>query len=81
MAGAVSLYPNPAEEEFWLEVPGEWGDVAVEIWGMDGRLVKRVAGSGERMVVETRELAAGCYTVAIHAEGRTFHKRLLVSGE
>ncbi|WP_345120176.1 LamG-like jellyroll fold domain-containing protein [Hymenobacter antarcticus] len=83
-AANVTLYPNPAHEQFTVLVPAVAGATAVqaELLNALGQVVRRqsapLAATGARFAVQTAGLAAGVYTLRLHAGGATLAKRVIV---
>lgn len=63
--GGLRLWPNPAGDVLWMECAGS---TAVEVLGVDGRVVHRQRVSGGRPV-DVRDLSPGTYSVRT-ADGR-----------
>lgn len=83
-ADDISLFPNPATDEVWLEMPAEMGDVIVEILTVDGKrvAVQQLADAGgNRQSLDISQLPAGSYVVLLQANERAFRKRLTIVGK
>lgn len=79
----VSLYPNPAQDQFFIEVnlPAEQ-DVAIEIYSVSGQLIQTLT---DRKVVAAKYAmnmgaeASGIYYAKIKVEGSTAIRRFVIS--
>ncbi|RZL04988.1 MAG: T9SS type A sorting domain-containing protein, partial [Hymenobacter sp.] len=79
----LSLYPNPAHENFAVELPaGTAGPVQVELLNTLGQVVHRqqevLAAGSPRLRVEAAGLPAGAYTVRLQAGARVLARRVLL---
>jgi outer membrane protein assembly factor BamB len=75
-AGEVNLYPNPSENEFFIERPVDCSDYLVEIINLNGELVKKVLLTSTATPVNIRDLARGFYFVRIINSGSILTKKL-----
>jgi hypothetical protein len=66
----VQLYPNPASNGFWLDVPGEFGRLTIEIHDGMGRGVLRTECSAAPCWIDASSLPSGGYMVRIGSQGR-----------
>ncbi|MFT3886199.1 MAG: T9SS type A sorting domain-containing protein [Flavobacteriales bacterium] len=76
----VSLYPNPNDGRFTLELPQEMtGSTQLQVLDLTGRSViqQRVSGTG-RVSVELSELPNGLYTVVLRNNERTATGRISI---
>ncbi|MEM8765260.1 MAG: T9SS type A sorting domain-containing protein, partial [Bacteroidota bacterium] len=75
----VRLYPNPTTGTFTLDMPRqEDGPKEVEIYDMNGRLVRSLSVSSSTSTLETAGLQKGIYVVKLKAKGRKVSKKLVV---
>lgn len=78
-AGALRLWPVPADDRLWIDVPELEGSVRITIADMFGRIVRTLdvdAGTdGVHAGVDIEDLPAGAYTVSLVSNGahRTSH--------
>jgi hypothetical protein len=63
-APSLEIYPNPATEELVLDMEGTVGPYTVQIFSVDGRLVKeqQVSNQGPERL-EIHDLSTGSYTI------------------
>lgn len=76
---ALRIYPQPAGEEVWLELPGETGgEWNVTVWDMTGRQVflEEKTLLGGKMLLTTKEWPAGVYLIKIENNNRVFTGKL-----
>ncbi|MFT3886196.1 MAG: T9SS type A sorting domain-containing protein [Flavobacteriales bacterium] len=76
----VSLYPNPNDGRFTLELPQEMtGTTQLQVLDLTGRLVvqQRVSGTGH-VAVELNDLPNGLYTVVLRNNERTATGRISI---
>lgn len=77
------LYPNPARDWVWIELPeGLGGDLEIRLWDAWGRLLQTVAlppgPSIQVYGLETGGLPSGVYRVELASGGRTLARSMLV---
>jgi len=83
-AADVSLFPNPAHEGFTVRLPATLTTVPVqaELLNALGQVVRRQAAAadaaGASLSVDTNGLAAGVYTLRLHAGSTTLAKRVVI---
>jgi hypothetical protein len=80
----VALYPNPASEQFTVQMPAVAGASQVQATLLNalGQVVRRQAAAlpaaGTTLTVETAGLPAGVYTLRLQAGATTTAKRVLI---
>jgi hypothetical protein len=80
----VSVYPNPAADEFKIgySLSKEGGEVKVGIYNMFGQLVKETIVSGAQGVnehaIDVSNLAKGMYVIRIEKEGAFFTEKISI---
>ncbi len=75
---AFTMYPNPANDQVVLELPGAHS-VSLRIQDATGREVYRMVNLQSRHVVSTAELADGMYQVVVLAGGKKEVKSLMIA--
>ncbi|MEG2513764.1 MAG: S8/S53 family peptidase [Bacteroidaceae bacterium] len=78
---AIMLYPNPSDGEFSLYVPNERGNVAVNIYNLNGSLVysESINASADVAKVNVKgSLANGVYAVQVLGNGINYRSRLVI---
>jgi hypothetical protein len=84
LAGAVSVYPNPAHEQFTISLPGVAGAsmVQAELRNALGQLVHQqsapLPASGTALRVPTAQLAAGVYVLHLTAGPATVSQKIVL---
>jgi hypothetical protein len=77
----IEVYPNPANTTVSVTLPPAAGEVALVLYDVQGKPVRRQAGHGSTTVatVETGNLSPGIYFLEIRlTDGRTERRKLLV---
>lgn len=69
----ISIYPNPAERHFTVDIPLEWGQCQVEIFDVQAKRVY-LAEAAQQIVVQTKDWAAGLYMVRVQSQQNAPHK-------
>lgn len=78
----IRLYPNPAVDETYLEIPESLGTLSVEIFGINGRLHKflQFEGNTQKNGVPLDGIDSGLYLLKINSSVGTEVRKLLVRG-
>lgn len=80
-ANAISIYPNPAKNEFFIDFPGKTlGKVSVEIYDMSGKLVSsedKVSPEAKKSI-STDRLTSGTYIVKVKGIGIDAASKVIV---
>ena len=76
---AMQLFPNPATDRIYFELPdpGETSGTRIEIYDAAGRLVRQVTIDSNSMDVSG--LARGMYHVRILSGSNIYHSKLLIN--
>ncbi|WP_194698909.1 T9SS-dependent M36 family metallopeptidase [Chryseobacterium caseinilyticum] len=80
-ANAISIYPNPAKNEFFINFPkNTMGKVNVEIFDMSGKLVasEYKVSADEKKAINTSSLINGTYIVKVKGLGIDTSSKLLI---
>ncbi len=83
-AAEVTLYPNPAHNNFTVFVPAVAGatQLHADLLNALGQVVRRqdaaLAATGARLVVDAAGLAAGVYTLRLQVGATTLAKRVVI---
>lgn len=70
----ISIYPNPAQTEIYIDKPSYIDVNAIQIFDALGRLITEMPFSS---TIDMSWLSSGVYFVKLDAEGVTTHKRVL----
>lgn len=80
-ANAISIYPNPAKNEFFINFPkSTMGKVNVEIFDMSGKLVasEYKVSTDEKTAINTANLLNGTYIVKVKGLGIDTSSKLII---
>jgi len=83
-ATSLSVYPNPARQQFTLQVPAVPGatTATATLYNMLGQSVREItlplSAAGGRTTVDVHELPTGVYVLRVQVGGTTLTKQLLV---
>lgn len=77
---SVNIYPNPAKNEFFLDIKGNtMGKINVSIYDASGKLVSsQKVDASARQAVNTSNLANGIYLVKASGLGFEYSSKLLI---
>lgn len=74
----IQVVPNPATDEFVLQLPvEEFSSTRLEIYGIDGQVVKSILLTEKSQKIDIRQLSAGIYVLQIEIDNQKFTKRLV----
>ena len=81
---SLNLYPNPAKENVWLEIEGNYNqDLAISLFTIQGQKlgVKTIPGVESKKIVrwETDHLASGMYIFQIKSNKHIVQKKVFIS--
>jgi hypothetical protein len=68
----VSLYPNPARDKVYVDIPNEVTPNNTEIFNSLGQLVKVVKAHNGLNIIDVSDLSVGNYIIKISAEDKTY---------
>nr|WP_262895779.1 T9SS type A sorting domain-containing protein [Hymenobacter ruricola] len=74
----ISLAPNPAHDDFTVQLPANSGSTKAALLNALGQVVRRPAVSGAGFRVETAGLAPGVYSLRLHSGAGPVAKRVVV---
>jgi hypothetical protein len=75
----IRLYPNPASEQITLEIPTDLGRTSLQLYTVDGRMVRQTAAVNGTRTISIADLAPGLYTVVVVNEsGWVSRQRVVV---
>lgn len=80
-ANAISIYPNPAKNEFFINFPkNTMGKVNIEIFDMSGKMVasEYKVSADEKKAINTSTLINGTYIVKVKGLGIDTSSKLLI---
>lgn len=72
------IYPNPTKGVFYLEFATALKKQKIKVLDANGRLVKVLEGSGNRISIDISDKAAGIYFVQVQEKNGTISKHRLV---
>lgn len=76
-SGNTNIYPNPADRELNIKMASQQS-ATVDIYSMDGRLVKTENISGKKTTLDIESLLSGMYTVIITSDDLLVQKKLFI---
>ena len=67
----LSIYPNPANNQVWVEIPMEYQEVDIHIYDSRGKLIRTAQNFGKKQVsFDCSEISEGSYQVVVSEEQR-----------
>ena len=74
----VLLYPNPADEVVHIELPTCTGEVKVNIYDLNGTVVKQVISDIHTMQIPVGDLPSGQYIIQLHNDQTILQKKIVI---
>ncbi len=74
----VSIYPNPATDQFSVSLSETVDNAMVYIYSTNGQLVKQLAVTANTNVVSSDDMAAGMYTVKVVSNNAVVTRKLII---
>jgi len=74
----VSVYPNPASEQFTVSVPAIQSPVTIKILNANGVLVRQEDLKQNNAVVDVHDLASGMYFIEITGDSYNVRKKVVI---
>lgn len=76
----VKLYPNPAQDNFYIQRGEYFGDLQIELLAMDGRILDtQVMEAGQaQQEMQVANYPTGIYLVRIQGDGKQHIQKLMV---
>jgi hypothetical protein len=72
LPGESGVYPNPAEDKIFLDIPPGSGPCTVTVYDITGSIVSRMDGQSDRVVYDVGNLHPGIYLLRLN--GRDMQK-------
>lgn len=77
-----SVFPNPAQDQFFVGINGKAGDFRLELVSLDGKVLKQTTGalSSNSGLVKliTSDLVAGLYICRLEINGKFYQKKVAI---
>lgn len=70
------VYPNPAENEVFVDVPFSFAQMTYSVFDMSGRMVDQ--GIVNKNSINTSKLQSGVYVLSFEVDGKRADKRLVI---
>jgi GH25 family lysozyme M1 (1,4-beta-N-acetylmuramidase) len=71
------IYPNPASDNFQVDIPSFQGEILVSIYDISGKQVLRTSVKN-KTTIDVSGLSNGLYTLSLTAANQTINKKLLI---
>ena len=80
VAGSFSIYPNPGNGLFSIDVTGINGDCMLQVYNTQGQLVNETAFTGERhrSAIDLREMPAGIYVARLLSHSGVQVRKIII---
>ena len=76
-ASQLNVFPNPAQEVVYVELPSA-GTSEVRLLDASGRILQHQTVNGELAVIQRNELPSGFYLIEVMNNGKVYHQKLLM---
>lgn len=74
----ISLYPNPADKQFTVELPAAGSNTLVQLTDLSGKEIFQTTSTEKAITCNTSLLNKGIYLVRVVNEGRTSINKLVI---
>ncbi len=74
----ISIYPNPAKDNFHLELPGGFNHGNLQIFNIDGKLVKDAKIIGNSLHINIESLLPGTYICKVRHKDKSYQSKLII---
>jgi PKD repeat protein len=74
----ISLYPNPADKQFTVELPAAGTNTLVQLTDLSGKEIFQTTSTEKAITCNTSSLNKGIYLVRVVNEGRTSINKLVI---
>lgn len=77
----ISVYPNPASDNFYVQLPGNTDTQEIQLTSLDGKIIKSFKSRLEQQVkIKTNDLAAGLYFVKVKMnDGSLYNTKVTIT--
>ena len=75
---SIQLYPNPAQDRFYLETDHEIENVSIYSFSSQNVNVLKIQNGQKKLEFSTERLSSGLYIVSIYTNGMTYYRKLVV---
>jgi hypothetical protein len=76
-SGSVSVYPNPATENFTVKVSSA-KEVLINIYDVTGKAVRTYNVNNDQLIINRDGLRSGLYFITVLSEGRKYTSKLVI---
>jgi CubicO group peptidase (beta-lactamase class C family) len=80
MEEKISLYPQPAQDELWVDMPEAMSGPSFHLYSLEGKRIQSLSSSqvGNTFRLQIGEIPAGFYILEIHSEGHFLRKKISI---
>ncbi len=72
------VYPNPTEGELWLELPSIEGEMRLNVYSIDGKIVYTIIVNQTKQLIDLTELEGGMYVLELIQNDNKFRRELVL---
>ncbi|MDX1685972.1 MAG: T9SS type A sorting domain-containing protein [Saprospiraceae bacterium] len=73
----LSVYPNPAEDQIYIESTNTRSNTEIRIYTVDGQLLQRSEHTSNRTIMQTDHLKPGIYILELLSQGQTSRTKIV----
>lgn len=80
MEEKISLYPQPAQDELWVDMPEAMSGPSFHLYSLEGKRIQSLSSSqvGNTFLLQIGDIPAGLYILEIHSEGHFLRKKISI---
>ena len=75
----INIYPNPARNKFYVDLPAGSGEMHLRLFDINGKLIFSKVTNAQQEIVEIENLKPGLYFVEIASNGYSVRKKIAVT--
>lgn len=75
----INIYPNPARNQIFIDLPQVSGEVNVRLYDVNGQLVYGVRTLDGSLRIDSSQFSSGLYFVEIIADGKVARKKITIA--
>ncbi|MDG1332138.1 MAG: T9SS type A sorting domain-containing protein [Crocinitomicaceae bacterium] len=74
---AFSIFPNPTDDEVWVELQNGGGQIQIDLFDVNGQLVLSIKNAEKRQRIDLRKLDGGVYFVQVKNGSKSYSEKIV----
>lgn len=76
---SINIYPNPARNQIYIDLPKASGEVSIRLYDVNGQLVYGVRTLEGSLRIDSSQFSSGLYFVEIISDGKVARRKITVA--